>query len=119
MFPLPEPQDFLQAAQVKFEDLTKDIRKLKRDLTGKDAAEQAGGGTGLRLRSSSQVDAATSSFTHVPLNVDGLFWAQTAELTGLSNPSSQDREEVKGDAPQCPWCLWLFKSTNNTAYESN
>ncbi|KAE8289799.1 Formin Limb deformity protein [Larimichthys crocea] len=33
VFPLPEPQDFFQAGQVKFEDLTKDIRKLKRDLT--------------------------------------------------------------------------------------
>ncbi|KAM7402887.1 hypothetical protein PAMA_003692 [Pampus argenteus] len=33
VFPLPEPQDFFQAAQVKFDDLTKDIRKLKRDLT--------------------------------------------------------------------------------------
>ncbi|XP_058471066.1 formin-like isoform X2 [Solea solea] len=33
VFPLPEPQDFFQAAQVKFEDLTKDIRKLKKDLT--------------------------------------------------------------------------------------
>ncbi|XP_078031143.1 formin-1 isoform X4 [Epinephelus lanceolatus] len=33
VFPMPEPQDFFQAGQVKFEDLTKDIRKLKRDLT--------------------------------------------------------------------------------------
>ncbi|KAM4542036.1 formin isoform 1-T1 [Odontesthes bonariensis] len=33
VFPLPESQDFFQAAQVKFDDLTKDIRKLKRDLT--------------------------------------------------------------------------------------
>lgn len=33
VFPLPEPQDFFQAGQVKFDDLTKDIRKLKRDLT--------------------------------------------------------------------------------------
>lgn len=33
VFPLPEPQYFLQASQVKFDDLTKDIRKLKRDLT--------------------------------------------------------------------------------------
>ncbi|XP_074547890.1 formin isoform X1 [Halichoeres trimaculatus] len=33
VYPLPEPQDFFQAAQVKFEDLTKDIRKLKKDLT--------------------------------------------------------------------------------------
>ncbi|CAB1335138.1 unnamed protein product [Coregonus sp. 'balchen'] len=33
VFPLPEPQDFFLAAQVKFEDLTKDMRKLKRDLT--------------------------------------------------------------------------------------
>ncbi|KAG7466373.1 hypothetical protein MATL_G00163900 [Megalops atlanticus] len=33
VFPLPEPQDFFLAAQVKFEDLEKDIRKLKRDLT--------------------------------------------------------------------------------------
>ncbi|XP_053141216.1 formin-1 isoform X2 [Hemicordylus capensis] len=32
VFPLPEPQDFFQASQVKFEDLTKDLRKLKRDL---------------------------------------------------------------------------------------
>ncbi|KAG5266204.1 hypothetical protein AALO_G00250930 [Alosa alosa] len=33
VFPLPEPQDVFLAAQVKFEDLFKDIRKLKRDLT--------------------------------------------------------------------------------------
>lgn len=36
VFPLPEPQDFFQAAQVKFDDLTKDIRKLKRDLTARE-----------------------------------------------------------------------------------
>ncbi|KAJ6667335.1 hypothetical protein lerEdw1_017313 [Lerista edwardsae] len=35
VFPLPEPQDFFQASQVKFEDLIKDLRKLKRDLEGK------------------------------------------------------------------------------------
>ena len=35
VFPMPEPQEFLQASQVKLEDLTKDIRKLKRDLTGR------------------------------------------------------------------------------------
>ncbi|KAJ3613333.1 hypothetical protein NHX12_019583, partial [Muraenolepis orangiensis] len=34
VFPLPEPQDFFQAAQVKFDDLAKDARKLKRELTG-------------------------------------------------------------------------------------
>uniref|UniRef100_A0A665VL16 Formin-like n=1 Tax=Echeneis naucrates TaxID=173247 RepID=A0A665VL16_ECHNA len=33
VFPLLEPQDLFQAAQVRFEDITKDIRKLKRDLT--------------------------------------------------------------------------------------
>ncbi|KAG9336520.1 hypothetical protein JZ751_002867 [Albula glossodonta] len=33
IFPLPEPQDFFLASQVKFEDLEKDVRKLKRDLT--------------------------------------------------------------------------------------
>lgn len=33
VFPLPEPQDFFQAAQVKFDDLTKDTKKLKKDLT--------------------------------------------------------------------------------------
>ena len=38
VFPLPEPQDFFQAAQVKFEDITKDARKLKRELTGKTRA---------------------------------------------------------------------------------
>ncbi|NXC50257.1 FMN protein, partial [Penelope pileata] len=32
IFPLPEPQDFFQASQVKFEDLIKDLRKLKKDL---------------------------------------------------------------------------------------
>ncbi|NWJ07104.1 FMN protein, partial [Crypturellus undulatus] len=32
IFPLPEPQDFFQASQVKFEDLIKDLRKLKREL---------------------------------------------------------------------------------------
>ncbi|XP_028293445.1 formin isoform X2 [Gouania willdenowi] len=39
-FPLSEPQDFFQAAQVKFEDLTKDARKLKRDLTACDKEVQ-------------------------------------------------------------------------------
>lgn len=34
VFPLPEPQDLFHAAQVKFEDLSKDLRKLKKDLTG-------------------------------------------------------------------------------------
>ncbi|KAB5562488.1 hypothetical protein PHYPO_G00018370 [Pangasianodon hypophthalmus] len=33
IFPLPEPQDFFLAAQVKFDDILKDMRKLKRDLT--------------------------------------------------------------------------------------
>ncbi|XP_075387079.1 formin-1 isoform X2 [Tenrec ecaudatus] len=32
VFPLPEPQDFFLASQVKFEDLRKDLRKLKRQL---------------------------------------------------------------------------------------
>uniref|UniRef100_A0A8C3QAM5 Formin 1 n=1 Tax=Geospiza parvula TaxID=87175 RepID=A0A8C3QAM5_GEOPR len=32
IFPLPEPQDFFQASQVKFEELIKDLRKLRRDL---------------------------------------------------------------------------------------
>ncbi|XP_053836182.1 formin-1 isoform X3 [Vidua macroura] len=36
IFPLPEPQDFFQASQVKFEDLIKDLRKLKRDLEAKE-----------------------------------------------------------------------------------
>uniref|UniRef100_G1KRN3 Formin 1 n=1 Tax=Anolis carolinensis TaxID=28377 RepID=G1KRN3_ANOCA len=31
-FPLPEPQDFFQASQVKFEDLIKDLKKMKKDL---------------------------------------------------------------------------------------
>ncbi|MED6245201.1 hypothetical protein ATANTOWER_000027, partial [Ataeniobius toweri] len=35
VFPLPDPQEFFQAAQVKFDDLAKDMRKLKRDLTGR------------------------------------------------------------------------------------
>lgn len=35
VFPLPDPQDFFQAAQVKFDDLIKDARKLKKDLTGR------------------------------------------------------------------------------------
>uniref|UniRef100_A0A8C5HCJ7 Formin-like n=1 Tax=Gouania willdenowi TaxID=441366 RepID=A0A8C5HCJ7_GOUWI len=39
-FPLSEPQDFFQAAQVKFEDLTKDARKLKRDLTGRSEVQK-------------------------------------------------------------------------------
>ena len=38
VFPLPEPQDFFQAAQVKFEDITKEARKLKRELTGRTCA---------------------------------------------------------------------------------
>nr|KAF6279779.1 formin 2 [Myotis myotis] len=32
VFPLPEPQDLFQAAQMKFEDFQKDLRKLKKDL---------------------------------------------------------------------------------------
>ena len=35
VFPMPEPQEFFQATQVKFEDLIKDTRKLKKDLMGK------------------------------------------------------------------------------------
>lgn len=34
MFPLPEPQDVFLAAQVKFDDLSGDLRQLGRDLTG-------------------------------------------------------------------------------------
>ncbi|XP_058847360.1 formin-like isoform X1 [Acipenser ruthenus] len=37
VFPLPEPQDLFLAAQVKFEDVTKDLRKLKKEL---DACEK-------------------------------------------------------------------------------
>lgn len=32
IFPLPEPQDVFLASQVKFEDLSRDLRKLSRDL---------------------------------------------------------------------------------------
>nr|XP_033807487.1 formin-1 isoform X2 [Geotrypetes seraphini] len=32
VYPLPEPQDFLLASQVKLEDLMKDLRKLQKDL---------------------------------------------------------------------------------------
>ncbi|XP_073408251.1 formin-1-like [Dendrobates tinctorius] len=32
VFPMPEPQDFMLAAQVKFEDLEKDLRKLRKEL---------------------------------------------------------------------------------------
>lgn len=35
VFPLPEPQELFRAAQVKFDDLIKDARKLKKDLTGR------------------------------------------------------------------------------------
>ncbi|KAM8846734.1 formin isoform 1-T2 [Synchiropus picturatus] len=34
LFPLPEPQDVFMAAQVKFEDLDRDLRQLGRDLSG-------------------------------------------------------------------------------------
>ncbi|MEQ2215502.1 hypothetical protein XENOCAPTIV_001889 [Xenoophorus captivus] len=33
MFPLPEPQDVFMAAQVKFKDLSRDLRQLEQDLT--------------------------------------------------------------------------------------
>ncbi|XP_063078857.1 formin-1-like [Engraulis encrasicolus] len=33
VFPLPEPQDIFLAAQVKFEDLSKDLRKLGKELS--------------------------------------------------------------------------------------
>ncbi|XP_068608286.1 formin-like [Brachionichthys hirsutus] len=36
VFPLPEPQDFFQASQVRFEDLTKDIKKLKKELMARE-----------------------------------------------------------------------------------
>ncbi|CAG10676.1 unnamed protein product, partial [Tetraodon nigroviridis] len=36
VFPLPDPQEFFQAAQVKFDDLIKDARKLKKDLTAQE-----------------------------------------------------------------------------------
>ncbi|XP_067286268.1 formin-2 isoform X2 [Pseudorasbora parva] len=32
VFPLPEPQDLFQASQMKFEDLTKDLLRLRKDL---------------------------------------------------------------------------------------
>ncbi|XP_039539248.1 formin-2-like isoform X2 [Pimephales promelas] len=32
VFPLPEPQDLFQASQIKFEDLTKDLLRLRKDL---------------------------------------------------------------------------------------
>ncbi|MEE6527037.1 hypothetical protein FKM82_028082 [Ascaphus truei] len=35
IYPLPETQDFFLASQVKFEDLEKDLRKLRKDLEGK------------------------------------------------------------------------------------
>lgn len=35
IFPLPEPQDVFLAAQVKFDDLIRDLRQLGRDLTSK------------------------------------------------------------------------------------
>ncbi|KAL6486431.1 hypothetical protein MHYP_G00058230 [Metynnis hypsauchen] len=37
IFPLPEPQDVFLAAQVKFEDLSKELRKLGKDLAERDA----------------------------------------------------------------------------------
>ncbi|XP_047243566.1 formin [Girardinichthys multiradiatus] len=33
MFPLPEPQDVFMAAQVKFKDLSRDLRQFEQDLT--------------------------------------------------------------------------------------
>ncbi len=38
VFPLPEPHDLFHAAQVKFEDLAKDLRRLKKELTGTNLA---------------------------------------------------------------------------------
>lgn len=32
VYPLPEPQDLLQASQMKFEDFQRDLRKLRKDL---------------------------------------------------------------------------------------
>ncbi|XP_053736217.1 formin-like isoform X4 [Synchiropus splendidus] len=40
LFPLPEPQDVFMAAQVKFEDLDRDLRQLGRDLSGSENAVQ-------------------------------------------------------------------------------
>ncbi len=42
VFPLPEPQDLFHAAQVKFEDLAKDLRKLKKELTGMNLTRLSG-----------------------------------------------------------------------------
>uniref|UniRef100_A0A8C1YXV9 FH2 domain-containing protein n=1 Tax=Cyprinus carpio TaxID=7962 RepID=A0A8C1YXV9_CYPCA len=33
IFPLPEPQDVFLSSQVKFDDLSKDLKKMNRDLT--------------------------------------------------------------------------------------
>lgn len=34
IYPLPEPQDLFQASQMKFEDFQRDLRKLRKDLSG-------------------------------------------------------------------------------------
>uniref|UniRef100_S4R648 FH2 domain-containing protein n=1 Tax=Petromyzon marinus TaxID=7757 RepID=S4R648_PETMA len=39
IFPLPEPQELLQAAQVKFEDIQRDMRELRKDLKALKACE--------------------------------------------------------------------------------
>jgi len=43
IFPLPEPQDVFLSSQVKFDDLSKDLRKMYRDLTGKNYQKQSQG----------------------------------------------------------------------------
>lgn len=34
VYPLPEPQDLFQASQMKFEDFQRDMRRLRKDLSG-------------------------------------------------------------------------------------
>lgn len=43
IFPLPEPQDVFLSSQVKFDDLSKDLRKMNRDLTGKNYQKHSQG----------------------------------------------------------------------------
>lgn len=60
MFPLPEPQDLFLAAQVKFEDLSKDLRKLQRDLAGNETQ-------GLQTASlSSRADSLLTRWLNLP-----------------------------------------------------
>nr|XP_046268438.1 formin-1-like isoform X3 [Scatophagus argus] len=110
VFPLLEPQDFFQAAQVKFEDLTKDIRKLKKDLTAceKDVQKVCANSSEENLQPFKEkmegfISAAQKehSAEEDRLNAAQKSFQDTVNYFGVK-PKSGEKEVV----PSCVFMLW-------------